>query len=98
MRSFAEHAPAAPRNDWQTLRSLIPYLWEHKPRVMLALVCLMLAKVATVTMPWFLKHIVDHLSAEDVALTLPLTLLLGYGAMRLATSGFGELRMPSSPG
>ncbi|ALP52532.1 metal ABC transporter permease [Candidatus Tenderia electrophaga] len=92
MRSFAEHAPAAPRNDWQTLRSLIPYLWEHKPRVMLALVCLMLAKVATVTMPWFLKHIVDHLSAEDVALTLPLTLLLGYGAMRLATSGFGELR------
>lgn len=92
MRSFAAQAPTAPRNDWQTIRGLIPYLWEHKPRVMLALTCLILAKVAMVTMPWFLKDIVDHLSAQDIALTLPLALLIGYGAMRLASAGFGELR------
>jgi ABC-type transport system involved in Fe-S cluster assembly fused permease/ATPase subunit len=92
MRSFPEQSAPGPRNDWQTIRSLIPYLWEHKPRVLLAFACLILAKVATVTMPWFLKDIVDHLSAKDVVLTLPLALLIGYGAMRLATSGFGELR------
>lgn len=92
MRSYAQPTPTASGNEWQTIRSLIPYLWEHKPRVALALACLMLAKVATVTMPWFLKDIVDQLSVDDMALTLPLALLIGYGAMRLASSGFGELR------
>jgi len=92
MRSFAQESPSGNRNDWKTIRTLIPYLWEHKPRVMAALACLVLAKVAMVTMPWFLKDIVDQLSATDIALTLPLTLLLGYGALRLVGSAFGELR------
>lgn len=93
MRPHSE-APAstAPRNDWKTLHTLIPYLWEHKPRVIAALACLMLAKGAMVATPWFLKEIVDHLSAKDVILILPLTLLLGYGALRLAGSLFNELR------
>jgi ABC-type transport system involved in Fe-S cluster assembly fused permease/ATPase subunit len=92
MRSFARQTPDTPRNDWKTIRTLIPYLWEHKPRVLAALACLVLAKIALVTMPWFLKGIVDHLSVKDMALTLPLTLLIGYGVLRLASSGFGELR------
>jgi len=92
MRSFSEKASTAPRNDWQTIKSLVPFLWEHKPRLIAALGCLILAKLATVTMPWFLKDIVDHLSAKDIVLTLPLALLIGYGVMRLAASGFGELR------
>ncbi len=92
MRSLAEQAPDTPRNDWQTIRTLVPYLWEHKPRVVLALACLILAKAAIVAMPWFLKDIVDHLSATDIALTLPLTLLIGYGVLRMASSAFGELR------
>lgn len=93
MRSFADSStPDTPRNDWKTIRSLIPYLWEHKPRLFAALTCLVLAKLAIITMPWFLKNIVDQLSATDVMLTLPLALLLGYGAMRLASSAFGELR------
>ncbi len=92
MRSLAHTTDPGPRNDWQTIRSLVPYLWEHKPRVILALACLALAKAAIVTMPWFLKDIVDHLSATDIMLTLPLALLIGYGALRLASSAFGELR------
>ncbi len=92
MRSLAQEAPKGNRNDWKTIRTLIPYLWEHKYRVAAAFACLILAKVAIVTMPWFLKDIVDHLSVTDIALTLPLTLLLGYGALRLASGAFGELR------
>jgi len=92
MRSFADQSAPGPRNDWQTIRSLLPYLWAYKSRVGLALVCLALAKAAIVTMPWFLKGIVDHLSATDMVLTLPLTLLVAYGALRMASSAFGELR------
>ena len=52
----------------------------------------MLAKVATVGVPILLKHIVDGLDAEQIQLQLPLLLLLGYGALRLATALFNELR------
>jgi len=92
MRSSSDQSTPVSRNDWQTIRSLLPYLWAYKSRVFLALVCLALAKAAIVTMPWFLKGIVDHLSATKIMLTLPLTLLLGYGALRMAGSAFGELR------
>ena len=92
MHSFSESPATAPRNDWKTLRTLLPYLWEHKLRVVAALACLIIAKVAMVATPWFLKQIVDQLSAKDVVLTLPLTLLLGYGALRLMGTLFGELR------
>ena len=92
MRSFSQPAHTGPRNDWQTIRSLLPFLWTHKPRVMAALFCLVLAKAAIVAMPWFLKDIVDHLSATDIALTLPLALLIGYGVLRLTSSAFAELR------
>ena len=93
MRPHSESpASTGPRNDWKTLRTLLPYLWEHKPRVAAALACLILAKVAMVTTPWFLKEIVDNLSAKDVVLILPLALLLGYGALRLGSTLFNELR------
>ncbi len=92
MRSFTERPATGPRNDWQTIKSLLPYLLEHKPRLFAALGCLVIAKLAIVTMPWFLKDIVDHLSTTDIVLTLPLTVLIGYGLMRLASSAFAELR------
>ncbi len=93
MHHHSESPPStAPRNDWKTLRTLIPFLWEHKPRVIAALICLMLAKGAMVATPWFLKEIVDHLSVKDVLLTLPLAFLLGYGALRLTSTLFNELR------
>lgn len=80
------------RNDWKTLRSLVPYLGEFKGRVALALICLVLAKLANVSVPLVMKEIVDHLTRVDQALLLPVALLLAYGALRVFSAGFGELR------
>ncbi|HSF47797.1 MAG TPA: ABC transporter ATP-binding protein/permease, partial [Burkholderiales bacterium] len=80
------------RADWSTIRTLLPYLWEFKSRVVVALVCLTLAKLATVSVPLALKAIVDALDTTDPVLVLPLALLLGYGALRLAGTLFGEIR------
>jgi ATP-binding cassette subfamily B protein len=93
MRHHSEQPPTGQRNDWKTIRTLAPYIWQYKSRVSLALGCLVLAKVAMVTMPWALKSIIDQLDAsQNPTLTLPLVLLLCYGALRLAGSLFGELR------
>jgi ATP-binding cassette, subfamily B, heavy metal transporter len=56
-----ENPPPRTRSDWQTLASLLPYLWEFRWRVLLAIGCLVLAKVATVAVPVVLKHLVDGL-------------------------------------
>lgn len=88
-------APArVPRSDWATLKTLFPYLWRYKPRVIIALSCMVLAKVANVSIPLILKHIVDHLTAHPglTALAVPLGLIVAYGALRLASTAFGELR------
>ena len=84
--------PHTTRTDWKNLRRLFPYLWEFRGRILLALSCLIAAKVATVAVPLVLKHIVDSLDMEKIALQLPIVLLLGYGALRLATGLFNELR------
>ncbi|MFA7438412.1 ABC transporter ATP-binding protein/permease [Castellaniella sp.] len=84
-------APAR-RNDWQTLKSLWPYVWAFRTRVLLAVVCLVIAKVANVLTPIWLKDIVDELGRPPSLLVLPLAALAGYGLARLATSVFGELR------
>lgn len=75
-----------------TLKSLFPYVWRFKTRVVLALSCLLLAKVATVMMPIYLKQVIDALSLPATALMLPVAALLGYGAVRLASSALGEIR------
>ena len=89
-------APPAPapsaRDDWQTLRTLAPYLWEYRGRVLLALAFLFLAKAANVGVPVVLKRIVDALSVESAALALPAGLLIGYGLLRFSTTVFTELR------
>lgn len=92
MRSFTPGPAPADRNDLKTLRSLLPYVWQFKWRVMLALVCLVAAKVASVTVPLYLKDLVDQLGVEPSLLVLPIAALLGYGLARLSTSVFGELR------
>jgi ATP-binding cassette, subfamily B, heavy metal transporter len=84
--------PHKKRTDWANLRRLFPYLWAYRGRILLALACLMLAKVATVAVPLVLKQIVDQFDVEDVMLKLPLALLLAYGALRLSTALFNELR------
>ena len=93
MRRTSHIGEPPPRgNDWKTIRTLIPYLWEFKGRVIFALACLALAKVATVAVPLILKDIIDALDPKQAMLALPLALLVAYGALRLASSLFGELR------
>jgi ABC-type transport system involved in Fe-S cluster assembly fused permease/ATPase subunit len=85
--------PGSARADMKTLRTLAPYLWQYRGRVVLSLLFLVLAKVANVGLPLVLKHVVDRLDASGgKALTLPLLLLLFYGALKLASSLFNELR------
>lgn len=85
--------PALPTSDWQTLQTLFPYLWRYKTRVLLALSCLVLAKVANVSIPLVLKQVVDGLAANPGALlAVPVALILAYGLLRLASTAFGELR------
>jgi ATP-binding cassette subfamily B protein len=92
MRPTRLEKPSANRNDWQTIRALLPYLWEFKGRVMVALTLLLMAKLANVAVPLVLKDIVDALNQPQTLLVLPVLLLLGYGALRLCSTLFGELR------
>ncbi|HFD79068.1 MAG TPA: ABC transporter ATP-binding protein/permease [Gammaproteobacteria bacterium] len=84
--------PAGRGRDLRTLRSLLPFLWEYRGRVLVALVALIVAKVANVGVPLVLKQIVDALDSSTSPLVLPLGLLLAYGALRLASSLFNEVR------
>ncbi|MEJ2574316.1 MAG: ABC transporter ATP-binding protein/permease [Gammaproteobacteria bacterium] len=84
---------AGNRRDWKAIRTLLPYLWEYRARALLALGCLILAKVANVSIPLALKGIVDSLdSAHHAVLVLPVAFLIAYGAMRMSASLFSELR------
>lgn len=89
--SYRGTAPSN-RNDLKTIKSLLPFVWQFKWRVIAALTCLVAAKVASVILPLYLKRIVDALSLPGTLLILPIAALLGYGFARLATSVFGELR------
>ena len=78
--------------DIKVLKKLLPYLFEMRGRVILATLFLISAKLANVAVPVLLKEIVDNLDQTNVLLILPLGLLLAYGALRLASSLFNELR------
>ncbi|KQW51627.1 metal ABC transporter permease [Pelomonas sp. Root662] len=85
-----------PRGDWGTVRRLLPYLWLYRWRVGLALAFMVGAKVSNVGVPLLLKNLVDNLDLKpgqpQAMLVVPLGLLLAYGALRLSTSLFTELR------
>lgn len=79
--------------NWQVLFSLVPYFTEFPLRIGLAMVFLVAAKAATVLLPIAMKHIVDSLDpSTNPVVVVPVALLLGYGALRLATIVFGEIR------
>ena len=85
--------PQTSAQDLRTLRSLVPFLWEYRGRVLAALAFLILAKAANVGVPLVLKDIVDALDASrNPHLVLPLALLAAYGLLRLGSSAFNELR------
>lgn len=96
MRSMPPPADAEPAKlSWKTLKSLWPYLNEYRGRIVIAMMSLVAAKLATIVVPFILKYIVDGLDSNqlpDKVLALPLGLLLAYGLARLSTTLFNELR------
>ncbi len=108
MRRHGESAPISPtspapspqdtpRSDWRTLRRLFPYLWHYRWRVVGAVVFMVAAKLANVGVPLLLKKLVDTMSpavhpTAGALLAVPVGLLVAYGALRLSTSVFTELR------
>ena len=99
MRHLANsNLPARSKNlgDWATIKTLLPYVLKYPWRVGFALSCLVLAKVSNLGIPIVLKYLIDDLalSADDPKrlLIVPIALIFGYGALRLASSLFTELR------
>ncbi len=92
MHARHDQMPSNERDDWRSIRALLPFLWSYRGRAGLALGLLVLAKLANVGVPLALKAIVDHLDATTEPLTLPIVLLLAYGLLRLCASLFNELR------
>jgi ATP-binding cassette, subfamily B, heavy metal transporter len=88
--------PGAERTDWGTLKKLLPYLWRYRWRVGVALSFLVAAKLANVSVPVLLKHLIDALDLKSgdarAALVVPAGLLVAYAGLRLSTSLFTELR------
>ena len=94
----AREAWPARRSHLRTIRTLLPYLWprgslEMRGRVVLAMLLLVGAKVANVYVPILYKEAVDILSDDAAAaIVVPVAILLAYGALRVLTVAFGELR------
>ena len=87
--------PNPNRSDWQTIKSLWPYVWASKWRVLIAFSALILAKLMNLAIPTTLKHIVDAMTPNPTAqavLVVPVSLLLAYGALRISQTLFNELR------
>jgi ABC-type transport system involved in Fe-S cluster assembly fused permease/ATPase subunit len=104
MRHHGESSPPAATlaanapqdSDSRTLKRLLPYLLTYKWRVAAALLFMVGAKLANVSVPLLLKDLVDAMSFKPndplQILVVPVALLVGYGALRLMTSAFTELR------
>jgi len=86
----------APKSDWRTLAKLLPYVWAWRWRVLVALACLVAAKLANIGVPLVLKNLVDALALQPgdtrTALVVPVAILLAYGALRVSITLFTELR------
>jgi len=87
------------------VRNLWPYMWpsdrpDLKRRVVYSLSALVLAKVATVLVPFVYKWVIDSLVPAEgggdallaVAVATPVMLVIAYGVGRLMTTGFTQAR------
>ena len=103
MRPASHETPElGDHSQWQTIKSLLPYLWpagerQMKGRVLIALLCLIGAKAITVSIPYIYKLVIAALTADpamtaQVTIVVPIFLIVGYGIARLLAPAFGELR------
>lgn len=80
------------RSDLHVIKETLPFLRPFAGRIVVALVLIVLAKLANLTVPFALKAIVDQLNVEPSLLVLPVAFLLAYGAARVSVTLFTELR------
>ena len=88
------------RSNLQTIASLAPYLWPAgnpgaRVRVVVAVLFMLLAKLATVYVPILYGRIVDALAPAGghvSLLAVPVALIMAYGIARIGGAGFGEIR------
>lgn len=91
-------APGKPaRGSFSTVLSLLPYLWpKNEPwlraRLVLATLSMLAGVAATVYVPIPYYHAVNYLSGKDGPLVVPVALVVAYALIRVASTGFGELR------
>jgi ATP-binding cassette subfamily B protein len=83
--------------NWQVFKLILPYLFEYKKRILLAMFCLVLTKVASVYLPFILKDIVDTLDNNSsdkhtAILLVPFALVAAYGAVRFSIVVLAEIR------
>ncbi len=98
---MTEQSPK-PASGWQTMQRVGPYLWPAgqtwiKRRVVLALSFLIVAKLISVTTPYFYKLAVDALGGAEPTPVMAMTLTavgltVAYGMARLSVVLFSELR------
>ncbi len=84
------------------IKKLLSYLLKYKLRMGIALLALILAKIANVGIPVVLKEIIDYLTVVQVEkksvdhlkdmLSVPIALIAIYGLIRFASTAFSELR------
>lgn len=100
MRGMSRPEPVAQKNGAdvsvnmnETFRYLWPYLWAFKGRVILAMLALIAAKLATLLMPWALKHVIDSVDPSvRPEVYLPVAFLIFYGLLRFGSVFLGEIR------
>jgi ABC-type transport system involved in Fe-S cluster assembly fused permease/ATPase subunit len=80
------------RRDAHNLKAMLPYLWEFRGRVALAIAFLVTAKLANLAVPLLMKEVVDGLSGPKAVLAVPVALLVAYGLLRMSSTLFNELR------
>lgn len=94
-RKIAADMPEASLNQpgaGSVLRDLWRVVSAFRRRIFAALLCLILAKLAVVSVPLVLKRIVDELSRPEQLQALPVVLLAGYAVLRFSSTLFNELR------
>ena len=92
-QSHYTSAPQGGRTDVRNLKRIFPYVWEFRGRVVIALISLILSKAAIVGIPLIFKEIIDVFDKSDkTSIAIPISLFILYGALRLGSSLFNELR------
>ena len=106
MKTEPDTPPVSPShgengNLWKTCALLLPFFWpvgrkDLKARVVVAVVSLVLAKLANLTVPLVLGWAVDTLSnledQMDLLFGIPIAALAAYGLARLSYIVFNEIR------